>query len=71
MLKMKKLFHINIGVEYKALININYSNNYNEIFENNSLELNKQTMAINKLDIYLNIKLSNEIEYENKYKNLF
>lgn len=39
-----------MGVEHKTLSDTNYSNNYNEIFEYNSSELDGQTPPINKLD---------------------
>lgn len=51
--------------------NINYNNNYNEIFEDYNLKLNKQTLAIDELDIYLNNKSSNKIDYGDKKDKFF
>lgn len=46
----RKYFKIGIGIEYEACSDTDYGSNYDEIFENNSPELDGQTPPINKLD---------------------
>lgn len=68
-----------IKVQCKALSNINYGSNYNEIFENYCLELDGQMLAIvdrqmpaiNKLNIHANNKSSSEIDYGDKNDEFF
>lgn len=59
------------NAKHKALSNIDYGFNYNEIFENNNPELDRQISLINKFNIQLNSKLSNKIDYKNKINKLF
>ena len=54
-----------------VLSDTNYGSNYNEIFENNDPELNRQTPDIDKLDIYSNNKTYSKTNYENKTNKLF
>ncbi len=49
-LKKNNYFEMVNGAECKALSNTNYYKNYNEIFENNDLELDRQIPSINKLN---------------------
>lgn len=51
--------------------NFDYSSNYNKIFENNDLELDRQTLDIDKLDIYLSNELSSEIDYRERNNKFF
>lgn len=46
----RKYFEIETDTKYKACSDTNYGSHYNEIFENNSPELDEQTPPINKLD---------------------
>lgn len=60
------------GAERKALNNINYSSNYDEIFEIDSSKLNDQTSLIdNKLDMYLDSNLSSETDYRDGIDKFF
>lgn len=63
MLKRKKSFQIKTRARRKALTDTNYDGNYDEIFENNSLELNRQTPAIYELDIDWNSKSFSETDH--------
>ena len=51
--------------------NTNYDSNYNEIFENNSLKLDRQTLDIDKWDIYLSNELSSTMDYKDRNNKLF
>ncbi len=70
-LKRNNYFKIETNTKYKALSNINYDSDYNDIFENNNLELNGQIPPINKLDTQLDSKSSSEIDYKYKINKLF
>lgn len=39
-----------INTKHKTYNDIDYDNDYDKIFENNSLELNEQTLPIDKLN---------------------
>lgn len=46
----RKYFEIETNTKREVYNDINYSSNYNKIFENNNSELDEQTLPINKLD---------------------
>lgn len=50
---------------------MNYDSDYNDIFQNNNLELNGQIPSINKLDTQLDSKSSSETDYKYKINKLF
>lgn len=49
----------------------NCDKNYNKIFENNSLELDRQMLTINKLDIYLNSESFSKTDYRDRIADFF
>ena len=67
----KKLFQIETEAQCKPLSNINYGSNYNEIFEDHNPELERQTPAYNRLNIYLSSKSSSETDYRDENYELF
>ena len=67
----RRYFEIRTGTEHKTCSDTNYGSNYNEIFENNSLELDGQKPPINKLDTQLDSKSSSETDYGNGIDKLF
>lgn len=70
-LKRNNCFEMKIGIECKTMNNIDYSSNYDGIFKNNGLKLDRQTLPINKLDTQLDSKSLSEIDYRNKIDKLF
>ena len=70
-IKKEKIILTRDWDKYRALTDTNYGSNYNKIFENNGLELDKQISAINKLDIYSSNKLSSKIDYKNGNNKFF
>lgn len=60
-----------IGTKHETSNDINYYSNYDIIFENNGLELDRQIPPINKLDTQFNSKLLNETDYKDKIDKLF
>ena len=59
------------GTYCKSLSDTNYGINYNKIFENNSLELDRPMPDIDKLDIYSNNELPSKTHYGDKNDNFF
>lgn len=55
----------------RPLIDINYGSNYDKMIENNSLELDKQILAIDKLDIYSKNKLFSKTGYKDENDEFF
>lgn len=70
MLKIKYL-KTKTNVKGKVYYDTNYSNDYNEIFKNNSFQLDRQTISINKLDFQLDSKLFSETNYKDKINKFF
>ncbi len=60
-----------IRIQREVLNDINYDSNYDEIFEDYSLELDGQTTAINKFDIHLSGELFSTIDYRDGNDKLF
>lgn len=54
-----------IRVEYEALNNINYVNNYDKIFENNNLVFNLKILTVKILEINSYNESFNKIDYRN------
>lgn len=50
---------------------IDYSSNYDEIFENNNPELDGQTPDIDELDIHFSSKLSSKTDYGDRNNKFF
>ncbi len=71
MLGKNNYFKTKISVEREALSNIDYGSNYNEIFENNSLELDVQIPPIDKLNTQLDSKSLSEIDYGDGINELY
>lgn len=59
------------GIQHKALSDTDYGSNYNEIFENNGPELDRQMPDINKLDIHFSSKSSSETNYGEENNKFF
>ena len=59
----KKSFQIETWAEPQRLSNTVYGSDDNEVFENNSPELDAQMLAIDKLDIHPSYKSSSKTNY--------
>lgn len=70
-MRRNNYFEIEISAECETLSDTNYGSNYNEIFQNNGLELNKQILPINELDTQLDSELSSKTDYEDRIDKLF
>lgn len=53
------------------MCNIRYGSNYNKIFEDYSLEIDKQISIINKFDIYSSSESSSKIDHGDENNKLF
>ena len=71
MLRKKKSFQMETGAQHKALSDIDYSSNYDEIFENNGPELDGQTPNIDELDIHSSSESFSETDYGNGNNKFF
>ncbi len=67
----KKSFQIETKTQRKALTDTDYDSNYDEIFENYSPKLDRQTPAIDELDIHSNSGSSSEIDYRDGNNEFF
>ena len=61
-LRKNNYFEIETGAKHEVMNDTNYDSNYNEIFKNNSLELDGQTPPIDELDTQLDSRSSSETD---------
>ncbi len=59
------------GAQHEALSDTDYGSNYDEIFEDHSPELDRQTPAIGELDIYSSSGSSSKTNYEDGNDEFF